>query len=86
MPRLSRLVSCLLLPLYLALAGAASATNFNTSDVLAHGAWLSLALSLSKERHFRAMEGTSYSDAILSLAGADAAIERMQRQCQLASP
>jgi len=67
MPRLSRLVSCLLLPLYLALAGAASATNFNTSDVLAHGAWHSLALSLGDERHWRAMEAESYSDSILSV-------------------
>ncbi|SFU51472.1 hypothetical protein [Halomonas korlensis] len=67
MPRISRHLSYLLLPLCLTLAGAVSATNFNTSEVQTHGAWHSLALSLGDERHWRAIEAESYSDSILSV-------------------
>jgi hypothetical protein len=45
----------------------AAATTFNTGDIEAHCDWHSLTLSLGEERHFRAMEGSSYSDAIFSL-------------------
>ncbi|MCE9662783.1 hypothetical protein LY622_04955 [Halomonas sp. M5N1S17] len=59
-------------PLWLLLASLlaaplAQATNYNTSDVEAHGNWHSLTLSLGDERHFRALQETSYSDSILSL-------------------
>lgn len=67
MPRLSRLAPLLLLPLCLALAGTVSATDYNTGDVRAHGGWHSLVLSLGEERHFRAIDQQSYSDAILSV-------------------
>ncbi|MBA2781051.1 hypothetical protein [Billgrantia kenyensis] len=51
----------------LGLASTANATNYNISDVEAHGHWHSLALSLGQERHYRALEQHSYSDSILSL-------------------
>jgi len=67
MPRLLRLFPALLLPLCLALAGTVSATDYNTGDVQAHGGWHSLVLSLGEERHVRAIDQQSYSDAILSV-------------------
>lgn len=75
MPRLSRLAPFLLLPLCLALAGAASATDYNTGDVQAHGGWHSLVLSLGEERHFRAIDQQSYSDAIFSVNASAGACE-----------
>ncbi|OUE40345.1 hypothetical protein BZY95_14420 [Billgrantia desiderata SP1] len=48
-------------------ANVALATNYNVSDVEAHGHWHSVALSLGEERHFRALEQHSYSDSILSV-------------------
>ena len=51
----------------LALSGQAAATNYNVGDVEQHDRWHSLSLSLGDERHFRALEQTSYSDTILSL-------------------
>lgn len=59
----------LLPPLLIALGLAApvQATTFNTGDVEAHGAWHSLTLTLGEERHFRAMEGKSYGDSLLSV-------------------
>ncbi|QOR37168.1 hypothetical protein HNO52_00625 [Billgrantia diversa] len=50
----------------LALAGPASATNYNVSDAEQHENWHSVVLTLGEERHFRALEQTSYSDSILS--------------------
>ena len=41
--------------------------TFNTGDVETHGAWHSLTLTLGEERHFRAMEGRSYGDSLLSV-------------------
>ncbi|MGM0982022.1 MAG: hypothetical protein ACQEXG_01150 [Pseudomonadota bacterium] len=67
MPPISRFVPSLLLTFCLALTGAASATNYNTGNVQAHGSWHSLTLSLGEERHFRAIEQQSYSDAIFSV-------------------
>ncbi|MFY0989158.1 hypothetical protein [Halomonas sp. C05BenzN] len=56
------------LPLLAGLLWAADtgATTFNTADVESHGHWHTLTLSLGEERHFRAMEGYSYSDSLLS--------------------
>ncbi len=51
----------------LALAGTAMATNYNVSDAERHENWHSVVLSLGEERHFRALEQTSYSDSILSV-------------------
>jgi hypothetical protein len=51
----------------LATAPLAGATTFNTTDVEHHGQWQSLTLTLGDERHFRALEVNSYSDATLSL-------------------
>jgi hypothetical protein len=57
-----------LLPLALAVAiPAVAATTFNTGDIRTHADWHSLTLSLGEERHLRAMEASSYSDAILSV-------------------
>ena len=67
MPRLFRLLPPLLLPLCLLLSGPAAATDYNTGDVQAHGGWHSLVLSLGEERHVRAIDQSSYSDAILSV-------------------
>ncbi|QFU00174.1 hypothetical protein FIU83_00780 [Halomonas sp. THAF5a] len=69
-PRLAPLLplcSMLLLSAGLLLAGPAAATNYNTSDVQAHGGWHSLALTLGEARHFRALDQQSYGDAILSV-------------------
>ncbi|MBW6392628.1 hypothetical protein [Billgrantia antri] len=51
----------------LALAGPVAATNYNVSDAEQHDSWHSVVLSLGDERHFRALEQTSYSDSILSV-------------------
>lgn len=73
MPRRSRLApflplfSTLFLSTGLLLAGPAAATNYNTSDVRAHGGWHSLTLSLGEARHFRAIDQQSYSDSIFSV-------------------
>lgn len=45
----------------------ANATTFNTDDVATHNHWQSMTLSLGGERHYRAVETHSYSDATLSL-------------------
>ena len=45
----------------------ANATTFNTDDVATHDHWQSMTLSLGGERHYRAVETHSYSDATLSL-------------------
>jgi hypothetical protein len=55
------------LALLLTLPAAAQATNYNTQEVEAHGAWHSLTLRLGEERHFRAMEGNTYADSLLSV-------------------
>lgn len=44
----------------------ANAATFNTDDVVIHDHWQSMTLSLG-ERHYRAVETHSYSDATLSL-------------------
>lgn len=69
MSRLPRPALTLLTMAMIGLASSlpAAATTFNTGEVEAHGDWHSLTLSLGEERHFRAMEGASYSDAIFSL-------------------
>ena len=45
----------------------ANAATFNTDDVVNHDHWQSMTLSLGDERHYRAVETHSYSDATLSL-------------------
>ncbi|MDZ7851609.1 MAG: hypothetical protein U5L98_02895 [Halomonas sp.] len=69
MPHISRFAPSLLLTFCLALglAGPASATDYNIGNVQAHGSWHSLVLSLGEERHFRAIDQQSYSDAIFSV-------------------
>lgn len=44
-----------------------SAATFNTQDVTSHDHWQSMTLTLGGERHYRAVETHSYSDATLSL-------------------
>ncbi|PCF93515.1 hypothetical protein [Vreelandella nigrificans] len=51
----------------LAVASFATAATFNVEQTEAHGHWQSLVLALGDERHFRAVETHSYSDATLSL-------------------
>ncbi|WP_104203388.1 hypothetical protein [Billgrantia saliphila] len=51
----------------LALAGPAVAINYNVDDIERHDDWHSVTLTLGEERHFRALEQTSYSDSILSV-------------------
>ncbi|WGI25572.1 hypothetical protein QEN58_00505 [Halomonas alkaliantarctica] len=43
------------------------AATFNTKDVTNHDHWQSMTLTLGGERHYRAVETHSYSDATLSL-------------------
>mgnify|MGYP003663516115 CR=1 FL=1 len=45
----------------------ASAATFNTDAVAYHDHWQSMTLSLGDERHYRAVENHSYSDATLSV-------------------
>ncbi|WP_280552916.1 hypothetical protein [Halomonas sp. 25-S5] len=66
-PSLLKLLLPLLLTICLLLAGPAAATDYNTGDVQAHGGWHSLVLSLGEDRHFRAIDQQSYSDAIFSV-------------------
>ncbi|WP_249978990.1 hypothetical protein [Vreelandella olivaria] len=51
----------------LAAAPIAVAVTFNTDQIEEHDHWQSLVLTLGNERHFRAVEIQSYSDATLSL-------------------
>ncbi|TFH87837.1 hypothetical protein EQG41_06085 [Billgrantia azerbaijanica] len=62
-------MTCRILALLAGLGAAVSAgaTTFNTTDAERHGHWQSAVLTLGKERHFRALEAHSYSDATLSL-------------------
>ncbi len=64
--RLAGLVPTALLAAF-PFANVALATNYNVSDVEAHGHWHSVVLSLGEEHHFRALEQHSYSDSILSV-------------------
>ncbi|WP_386081572.1 hypothetical protein ACFIOZ_00690 [Vreelandella sp. F11] len=48
-------------------ASMANAATFNTDDLVIHDHWQSMTLSLGGERHYRAVETHSYSDATLSL-------------------
>ncbi len=43
------------------------AATFNSDAIQPHGHWQSMMLSLGDERHFRAVETHSYSDATLSI-------------------
>lgn len=45
----------------------ANAATFNTNNVATHDHWQSMTLSLGDDRHYRAVETHSYSDATLSL-------------------
>ncbi|MEA2119510.1 hypothetical protein [Halovibrio sp. HP20-50] len=49
------------------IAPMANAATFNNDDVVSHDHWQSMVLSLGDERHYRAIETHSYSDATLSL-------------------
>ncbi|MCL7929250.1 hypothetical protein [Halomonas llamarensis] len=57
---------CLLIVISL-LSAIAFATSFNVSDAKRHAHWQSMTLTLGDERHFRAVEGHSYTDATLSV-------------------
>ena len=48
------------------LPALALATPYNVSDARQHQDWQSITLSLGEERHFRAVETRSYSDATFS--------------------
>lgn len=45
----------------------ATAAVYNTIDAEAHGQWQSLTLALGEERHYRALEASSYSDSLFSV-------------------
>lgn len=53
------------------MAGTSQAATFNTSNAQQHADWQSVTLSRGSgdqaERHFRAVENTSYSDTVLSV-------------------
>ncbi|WP_422822069.1 hypothetical protein [Vreelandella subterranea] len=71
MPLISRFPSALAYPalgaaLVLSLPSA-HAVSFNVEDDQTHDHWQSMALTLGNERHFRAVEAHSYSDATLSV-------------------
>ncbi|TVP50519.1 MAG: hypothetical protein EA345_04925 [Halomonas sp.] len=51
----------------LSTANLATAATFNTEAVAPHEHWQSMTLTLGDERHYRAVETHSYSDATLSL-------------------
>lgn len=46
---------------------SASAAIYNTVDAETHGQWQSLTLALGDERHYRAMEASSYGDSLFSV-------------------
>ncbi|WP_089703921.1 hypothetical protein [Vreelandella arcis] len=46
---------------------SAHAVSFNVEDAQTHDHWQSMSLTLGDERHFRAVETHSYSDATLSV-------------------
>ncbi|WP_416138534.1 hypothetical protein ACM26W_19070 [Halomonas sp. HK25] len=54
----------------------ASAAIFNTIDAETHGQWQSLTLILGEERHYRALEASSYSDSLFSVNLTPGACER----------
>lgn len=45
----------------------AGAAIYNTVDAETHDQWQSLTLVLGEERHYRALEGSSYSDSLFSV-------------------
>ncbi|MGJ7462266.1 hypothetical protein ACR80S_14300 [Halomonas sp. MA07-2] len=55
---------------------SATAAVYNTLDAEAHGQWQSLTLVLGEERHYRALEASSYSDSLFSVNVTPAACER----------
>ena len=55
---------------------SASAAIYNTVDAETHGQWQSLTLTLGEERHYRALEGSSYSDSLFSVNVTPGACER----------
>ncbi len=59
-------LTCILLSIS-CLPALALATAYNISDTQRHQHWQSMALSLGNERHFRAVETHSYSDATFSV-------------------
>ena len=66
----------LLLASLLTAAIPASAAIYNTVDAETHGQWQSLTLTLGEERHYRALEGSSYSDSLFSVNLTPGACER----------
>jgi len=66
----------LLLASLLTAAIPASAAIYNTVDAETHGLWQSLTLTLGEERHYRALEGSSYSDSLFSVNVTPGACER----------
>jgi len=66
----------LLLASLLTAAIPASAAIYNPVDAETHGQWQSLTLTLGEERHYRALEGSSYSDSLFSVNLTPGACER----------
>ncbi|CAM3588655.1 hypothetical protein [Halomonas casei] len=52
---------------WMAATPLANAVTFHTDDMQSHEDWQSMTLSLDGEQHYRAVEASSYSDAMLSL-------------------
>ena len=75
MPKLPLLAPATLLVTGLMAQGAAAAI-YNTADAEAHRHWQSLILTLGEERHYRALEGHSYSDSLFSINYTPGACER----------
>ena len=76
MPKLAPLACAPLLAALLLAPGPALAALFNTQDSERHDRWQSLTLALGEERHYRAMEASSYGDSLLSVNFTPGACER----------
>lgn len=61
------LTTMTIIVLLMAVTPTTNAATFNTDEADSHGHWQSLTLALGGERHYRAVETHSYSDAALSL-------------------
>jgi len=55
---------------------SATAAIYNTLDAETHGQWQSLTLALGEERHYRALEASSYSDSLFSVNATPGSCER----------
>lgn len=76
MPKPVLLGASALLLASLLIPATASAAIYNILDAKAHGQWQSLILALGEERHYRALEASSYSDSLFSVNVTPGACER----------